>query len=125
MDVGDWLRSLGLGRYEAAFRENEIDADVVPELTDADLTELGVPPGDRRRLLGAIAGLRAAKARAKPTIGQPQTPPPSAAERRQLTVMFCDIVGSTALSARLDPEDMRDVIPAYQGACTGAIARYD
>ena len=124
MDVADWLGRLGLGRYESAFREHEIDADVLPELTDADLGELGLP-GDRERLLKAIAGLGRAR-----TPSQPRGPPATLgqenlAERRQLTVMFCDIVGSTALSARLDPEDMREVIRAYQHACSGAVARYD
>ncbi len=126
MDVGVWLRGLGFSHYEAVFRENEIDADVLPELTDSDLAELGVPLGDRKRLLRAIAALGPAR-----TPSQSGSPPPAplaqenAAERRQLTVMFCDIVGSTALSARLDPEDMREVIRAYQDACARAVARYD
>src|SRR5271157_1558698 len=114
MDVGVWLRSLGLGQYEAAFRESAIDAEVLLELTDADLEKIGVPLGHRKRLLKAIAGLGATETAAKPVSAAP-TPPSSidAAERRQLTVMFCDLVGSTALSARLDPEDMREVIRAY------------
>ena len=107
------------------FRDNSVGPDVLPDLTDGDLEKLGVTLGDRKRLLKAIASL----------IGPAQTlaklsgPPPAplhqenAAERRQLTVMFCDLVGSTALSARLDPEDMREVIRAYQDASSGAIAR--
>ena len=126
MDVAGWLRGLGLAQYEAAFREAAIGPDVLPELTDSDLEKLGIALGDRKRLLRAIGSLRLAD-----TLAQPRVPPPTprsregGAERRQLTVMFCDLVGSTALSARLDPEDMREVIRAYQDACSGAIARYD
>src|SRR6516162_3048912 len=101
MDVGGWLGTLGLGQYEALFRANEIDADILPELTDADLEKLGVPLGHRKRLLRAISGLGAPGALAQ-TSAAPSTTtaakPPDAAERRQLTVMFCDLVGSTALS---------------------------
>ncbi|VIO78634.1 adenylate/guanylate cyclase domain-containing protein [Bradyrhizobium ivorense] len=114
MDVGEWLRGLGLEQYETAFREAEVGADVLPDLTDADLVELGVSLGNRKRLLKAVAALRG-----------PAPQVPDEAERRQLTVMFCDLVGSTEISARLDPEDMRDVIRAYQDACSGVIARYD
>ena len=126
MDVAGWLRGLGLAQYEAAFREAAIGPDVLPELTDSDLEKLGIALGDRKRLLRAIGSLRLAD-----TLAQPRVPPPTprsregGAERRQLTVMFCDLVGSTALSAQLDPEDMREVIRAYQDACSGAIARYD
>src|SRR5271165_2027689 len=126
MDVADWLRSLGLGQYEATFRDNSVGPDVLPDLTDGDLEKLGVTLGDRKRLLKAIASLGPAQTLAKPS-GPPPAPLPqeNAAERRQLTVMFCDLIGSTALSARLDPEDMREVIRAYQDASSGAIARYD
>src|ERR1700731_4380931 len=105
MDVGAWLRGLGLGQYEGAFRENEIESDVLPELTESDLEKLGLPLGPRKRILKAIASL----GEAPKTSGVESVAPPTAdaAERRQLTVMFCDLVGSTALSARLDPEDMR------------------
>ena len=125
MDVGVWLRSLGLSHYEAAFADNSIDADILPDLSDSDLKELGLTLGDRKRLLKAIANLGAAL-----TLPQPAGPPTAlpqsdAAERRQLTVMFCDLVNSTGLTARLDPEDTRDVVRAYQDACSGAIARYD
>src|ERR1700730_9930853 len=111
MDIGDWLRGLGLEQYVPAFVENAIGWDVLPKLTADDLKEIGVAAvGDRRRLLEAIAALPKAPAeRATPTT-------PAGAERRQLTVMFCDLVGSTALAARLDPEDMRDVIGAYHAA---------
>ena len=118
MDVGVWLRSLGLGQYEAAFRDNEIDGEVLPNLTAEDLKDLGVAiVGHRRKLLLAIGALSAAPA-APPPIAEAvaptePTPAPAFAERRQLTVMFVDLVGSTALSARLDPEDMREVVGAY------------
>jgi class 3 adenylate cyclase/predicted ATPase len=125
MDVGDWLRSLGLGQYEAVFREAEIGADVLPDLTDADLAQLGIPLGNRKRLLKAISNLGSTETAAKPAAPMSPQTATDAAERRQLTVMFCDLVGSTAISARLDPEDMREVIRAYQDACSGAIARYD
>ena len=128
MDVGVWLRSLGLGQYEAAFRDNEIDGEVLPKLTVEDLKDLGVAVvGHRRKIMSAIEALNApsaAPAAAARCSSRP-TPLPDAAERRQLTVMFCDLVGSTALSARLDPEDMRQVIRAYQDACSGVVARYD
>jgi len=120
VDVGAWLRGLGLGQHEALFRQHDIDAWVLSELTDGDLEKLGVPMGHRKRLLKAIASLGA-----KPAIPPPPQSSPDVAERRQLTVMFCDLVGSTAMSGRLDPEDMREVIRAYQDACSGAIARYD
>src|SRR6516164_9913015 len=115
MDVGGWLRSLGLGQYEALFRASEIDADILPELTETDLEKLGVPLGHRKRLLRAISGLAAPEtsaARSASTVPRPQ----DAAERRQLTVMFCDLVGSTALSVRFDPEELREEIRAYQNA---------
>src|ERR1700747_3007850 len=118
MDVGSWLRSLGLGQYEAVFRTNEIDETVLPSLTAEDLKELGVAAvGHRRKLLDAIAALRADSS-ASPTANPGPTAvdaaPQDSAERRQVTVMFSDLVGSTALSARMDPEDLREVMSAYQ-----------
>src|ERR1700737_1080115 len=109
MDVAAWLRGLGLERYEPAFRDNEIDWEALPKLTAGDLKDLGGVLGShRRKLLEAVAALHgktdAAAERAS------AVPP---AERRQLTVTFCDLVGSTALSARLDPEDLREVIAGY------------
>src|SRR6516165_131636 len=117
MDVGGWLRSLGLGQYEALFRASEIDADILPELSEADLEKLGVPLGHRKRLLRAISNLAAAETSAARSAS---TGPKShdVAERRQLTVMFCDLVGSTPLSARLDPEDLRGIIGAYHRCVT-------
>ena len=111
MDIGGWLRGLGLERYEQAFRENEIDLRVLRKLTADDLKELGVAAiGHRRLLLKAITEL-VAGARRDAAEDVPAASPANAtaeAERRQLTVMFCDLVGSTPLSARLDPEDLRD-----------------
>src|SRR5690242_16885687 len=103
MDIAGWLRILGLERYEQVFRENRIEADVLQSLTVEDLKDLGVSVvGDRRRLLDAIAGLSAAPpAPARKASGNP--PALLNPERRQLTVMFCDLVGSTALASRLDP----------------------
>jgi class 3 adenylate cyclase len=124
MDVAVWLRGLGLQQYEALFRENDIDAEVLSDLTDGDLEKIGVSLGHRKRLLKAIATL-AGPAGAPPAATTPIPPMAYAAERRQLTVLFSDLAGSTALSARLDPEDMREVIRAYQDACSGAVARYD
>src|SRR5271163_2256142 len=108
MDVGVWLHGLGLGEYEAAFRENKIDGDVLPNLTADDLKELGVAVvGDRRKLLSAIASLSGPPASDTAAAAQPAAPRDQHAqdtgERRQVTVMFSDLVGSTALSARLDP----------------------
>src|SRR6476660_10416498 len=106
MDVAAWLRGLGLERYEAAFRDNEIDWEALPRLTAQDLKDLGVVlGGHRRKLLDAIAALGAAAV-------SRDAPAPADAERRQLTVMFCDLVGSTPLSTRFAPEDLREVIGA-------------
>ena len=131
MDIGAWLRGLGLGRYEQAFRDNEIDTAVLPKLTAADLKDLGVTlVGHRRRLLDAIDALRAdggpPPARSADTNATPSSAaaPAIQAERRQLTVMFVDLVGSTALSRRLDPEDMHEVIRAYQNTVGREVARF-
>src|SRR6516225_7035876 len=120
MDVAALLRGLGLERYETAFRDNEIDWAVLPELTSEDLREIGVVPiGHRRRLLDAIAALRTE------TPATSDAAAPAVAERRQLTVMFCDLAGSTALSARLDPEDYREVITAYHRAVADVVRSFD
>ena len=108
MDIAAWLRGMSLEQYEPVFRANEIDPRVLPNLTAEDLKDLGVSlVGHRRRLLDAIAALRT-EAPAASTAVSRETPPLAEAERRQLTVMFCDLVGSTALAARLDPEDLRE-----------------
>src|SRR5262249_4496512 len=130
MDVVVWLRGLGLGKYEAAFRENKIDERVLPNLTQEDLKELGVTAlGHRRILLDAIAALRADACGKDPSVdaatpsGTPSPHPEDRAERRQVTVMFSDLVGSTALSARIDPEDLREVISAYQTCVAETVGR--
>jgi len=130
MDIGSWLRSLGLERYEAAFRENEIDETVLPSLTHETLKELGVTAvGHRLKLLGAIAALGSDGATKPPSADEatvPAAPSVTAedrAERRQVTVMFSDLVGSTALSARMDPEDLREVISAYQQCVAKTVQR--
>src|SRR6266571_3145520 len=122
MDIGGWLRNLGLGQYESAFIENAIDTDVLPELTEGDLEKLGIPLGDRKRLIKAIKAMAGGSPSALITSEVGENAPSDyspmvAAERRHLTVMICDLVGSTALSARLDPEDMSAVIDAFQAAC--------
>ena len=122
MDIGVWLRGLGLGQYEQVFHEHKIGADVLPSLTVEDLKDLGVTlVGDRRRLLEAIAAFGAAASAA--TVAT--APVRADAERHQLTVMFCDLVGSTALSSQLDPEDLREVIAAYHRAVAETVARFD
>ena len=131
MDLVVWLRSLGLGKYEAVFRENEIDETVLPNLTAEDLKELGVTAlGHRRKLLDAIAALRADASGKASSVDDATTTSPASispedrAERRQVTVMFSDLVGSTALSARMDPEDLRDVISAYQRCVAETVGRF-
>jgi class 3 adenylate cyclase len=129
MEIVVWLRSLGLGQYEAAFRDNEIDETVLPNLTAEDLKDLGVSVvGHRRKLLDAIAALRidagatpsSGAATSAPTVVSPE----DRAERRLVTVMFSDLVGSTALSARMDPEDLREVIAAYQKCVAETVGRF-
>src|SRR5690349_18857088 len=134
MNVAAWLQSLRLERYEPLFRENEIDWEVLPKLTSEDLKEIGVIPiGHRRRLLDAIAVLRTSlepaiepTANAQPSgSGTERAAVEWSAERRQLTVLFCDLAGSTALSSRLDPEDMREVLGAYHKAVAEVVAGFD
>ena len=133
MDVGGWLRSLALGQYEAAFRDNDIDGEILRELTAEDLIGLGIGSiGHRRKLLAAIAALRETpeRAPAAPQAERAKTAPRSeladaaVGERRQLTIMFCDVVGSTELATRLDPEDLRDVIGAYQRCAADVLGRF-
>jgi class 3 adenylate cyclase len=124
MDVAAWLQGLGLERYVPAFRDNEIDWEVLPKLTSEDLREIGITAiGHRRKLLDAVAALGAAVPAAAVTA--PGAPAQVDAERRQLTVVFCDLVGSTALSARFDPEDLRELIGAYHHAVAAAVAGFD
>ena len=126
MDVAAWLQDLGLERYVPAFRDNDIDAEVLLKLTAEDLISIGVASvGHRRKLLDAIASLGMAVPAAVVTAPALGAPAQVDAERRQLTVMFCDLVGSTALSARLDPEDLREVIGAYHRVVAQVIAGFD
>ena len=128
--LSTWLRELGLERYTAIFAANDVDLDALRLLTDVELEKLGVSLGHRKKLLRAIGELNGSEAPA-PTAQPIQACPPTresitdAAERRQLTVMFCDLVGSTALAERLDPEELRDLMQAYQRACGDVVARYD
>ena len=137
MDVGGWLRGLGLGQYEDKFRDNKVDTDLLPRLTADDLRDIGVSAvGDRRRLLDAIAALAGAlpgggAVDSPPEDGRPSGPPMDRAgrphgarleaERRPITVLFCDLVGSTGLSARLDAEDWRNLVSAYLDAASAAV----
>ena len=125
--IADWLKKLGLSEYAQRFAENHVDFSVLPELTDQDLKDLGIVLGDRRKLLRAIADLNGIeKIQSKPTEAAttPVAPQPQdSAERRQVSVMFADLVGSTALSARMDPEDLREIISAYQRCVTETVRR--
>src|SRR5208337_849479 len=126
MDVGGWLRSLRLGQYEANFRDNKIDADVLPQLTADDLKDIGVSAvGDRRRLLAAIAALSGPTPSANAPVSSPKPAPAKgleiSAERRPITVMFCDLVGSTSLASRLDAEDWRNLVGAYLDEASAAV----
>jgi class 3 adenylate cyclase len=122
MDIGTWLGGLGLARYEKAFQDNDIDAGLLHSLTADDLRQLGVGSiGHRRRLLDAIAALSAAAA---PEALETPVILPAEAERRQLTVLFCDMVGSTALASRLDPEDLREVLGAFHAAVAEAVRQF-
>ncbi|HEY1864810.1 MAG TPA: adenylate/guanylate cyclase domain-containing protein, partial [Roseiarcus sp.] len=125
MDVGEWLRGLGLGKYEDIFRANAIVAELLPRLTAEDLKEIGVSAlGDRLRLLDAIAAMGGATPANVPPRSHKPAPPASperAAERRPITVMFCDLVGSTALAGKLDAEDWRNLVNAYLDEATNAV----
>jgi class 3 adenylate cyclase len=120
--IEEWLQTLGLPQYGPAFVEADIDPSVLPDLTEADLERLGVTLGHRKRLLRAIAALAEAAPTAPPI---PAAAAGREAERRQVTVMFCDLVGSTALSARLDPEDLREVIGRYRACVTQTASGFD
>jgi class 3 adenylate cyclase/predicted ATPase len=128
MELEGWLRKLGLEQYEAVFREHEIDSAVLPKLTAEDLKEIGVKPiGHRRKLLDAIAALRAEGSGSAPSsdvIPDSDQAATDSAERRHVTVMFSDIVGSTALSERMDPEDLREIISAYQTCVASPVRRF-
>ena len=121
-DVDEWLERLGLSRYRAIFAEHDIDREILPDLTDQDLEKLGLSLGHRKKLLRAIAELVPSGERGATRTSRRRR---VAAERRQLTVLFCDLVGSTELAARLDPEDLREVMGAYQAACAQVIGRFE
>jgi class 3 adenylate cyclase len=121
-EISDWLEKLGMSEYAQRFAENGIDFGVLPDLTDQDLKDIGVLLGHRRKLLRAIADLNGGAAKAAPPVGPPAGGQDTA-ERRQVTVMFCDLVGSTALSARMDAEDLREVISTYQKCVAKTVGR--
>ncbi|TIN07718.1 adenylate/guanylate cyclase domain-containing protein [Mesorhizobium sp.] len=139
MNIAVWLRGLGLEQYILAFDENAIDAEILPRLTAEDLKEIGVAAlAHRKRILEAIAAMQGEPALepAKPASASPirtsasvdrsgEPGRPREAERRQLTVMFVDLVGSTALATRLDPEEMRDLLRKFQNTVAGEVVRYE
>src|SRR5690242_17438039 len=127
-EFGTWLESIGLGAHAELFARERIGFDVLPQLSEQDLKELGLPLGDRKRILRAIAELDGPSHDASPRHEPEPTVavrPPLEAERRQLTILFADLVGSTALSTDLDPEEMREVLRAYQNAVAGEVARFE
>jgi class 3 adenylate cyclase len=121
--IADWLEKLGMSEYVQRFAENGVDVSVLPHLTDQDLKDLGVLLGHRRKMLATIAQLASA-VQAPPQSAMTESKPQDTAERRQVTVMFSDLVGSTALSARMDPEDLREVISAYQKCVAETVPRF-
>src|SRR4249920_3749414 len=130
-ELADWLEKLGMSEYAERFAEDRIDFSVLPDLSDQDLKDLGIVLGDRRKILRAIGTPAKAKQSTTPPViaGSEASPPLAAtteasAERRQVTVMFSDLVGSTALSARMDPEDLREVISAYQKCVAETVQRF-
>jgi class 3 adenylate cyclase len=123
-EIADWLRALGMSEYAERFAENGIDISVLRHLTDQDLKDIGVLLGHRRKLLAAIAELAGTPpAGPQPALTEPK--PQDVAERRQLTVLFCDLVASTALASRLDPEDLREILGAYHGCVAETVAGFD
>ena len=124
-NIREWLEGLSLGKYADAFNEHEVDFEVLPELAEPDLEKIGIPLGPRKKLLKAIAALSAdVDEQPEATEAAPPTQAAPEAERRQLTVMFVDLVGSTALSRHLDPEDHRDIMRRYQDAVAVAVTHY-
>ena len=123
-EISDWLEKLGMSEYAQRFAENDIDTSVLPHLTEGNLKELGISLGHRVKLLAAIRELGRVPATAEPTATPSEPKPQDTAERRQVTVMFSDLVGSTALSARMDPEDLREIISAYQKCVAEAVRRF-
>ena len=124
MPIGDWLRAIGLDALVGSFEERDIDLDIVSDLTEADLREIGLTLGQRKRFLRAVQALSAAPQPSSPPSPEPE-PVQVAADRRHLTVMFCDMVGSTALSEKLEPEDLLHIVQSYQDCCTSIVIGYD
>jgi SAM domain (Sterile alpha motif)/Adenylate and Guanylate cyclase catalytic domain len=126
--IADWLKKLGMSEYAQSFADNRIDFSVLPDLTDQDLEKIGIVLGDRRKILRAIGGLDGGgKAAQRTAVSAEVTSiarPHDTAERRQVTVMFSDLVGSTALSACIDPEDLREIISAYQKCVAETVQRF-
>ena len=123
--IAEWLEKLGMSEYAQRFAENKIDVSVLRHLTDQDLKDIGVPLGHRRKMLAAIAELAEVPSRSRRSLTVAKEPKPhDTAERRQVTVLFSDLVGSTALSARMDPEDLREVISAYQKCVAETVQRF-
>jgi class 3 adenylate cyclase len=122
-EIGDWLEKLGMPEYGECFAENKIDLSVLPHLTDQDLKDIGVPLGHRRKMLAAISEV-AADTASEPKVFEPEPKPQETAERRQVTVLFSDLVGSTALAGRMDPEDLREVISGYQKCVAETVQRF-
>src|SRR3984893_6835554 len=126
MDVAAWLRGLGLEQYAPAFCDNDVDGEVLLELTADDLISIGVTSvGHRRKLLAAIAALGAGGPGAATTAAPRNASGQVEAERRQLTIMFCDLVGSTPLALRFDPEDLREIIAAYHRVVADTVGRFE
>src|SRR3984885_5468488 len=122
--IADWLEKLNLGQYAQRFAENDIDVSVLRHLTDADLEKIGVSLGHRRKILAAVAELPGAFPSKREPAASIEPKAQDTAERRQVTVMFSDLVGSTALSARMDPEDLREVISGYQKCVAETVQRF-
>ncbi len=130
--IREWLEGLGLGKYVETLSDNDIDLEVLPDLSESDLQSLGVSLGHRKKMLKGIEALTADDgsldrvASSTAAGARKEVPSPHHdAERRQLTVMFCDLVGSTALSGQIDPEDYRAIIQAYQEACASVVTQYE
>src|SRR5215217_675375 len=125
-EIERWLAPLGLAQLAPVLRAHDVDLEILPELSEADLEKLGFSLGQRKKLLKAVASLPRPSSLTAPNATPAPSPiPTTSAERRQLTVMFCDLVGSTALASRLDPEDLREIIGAYQKRVVKIVARYD
>src|SRR6187401_1562938 len=121
MTIAEWLQSVGLEKYAALFEAHEITVDVLPHLTGADIERLHLPIGPQRRLIVELQKLAAGAREVEHALADPRPTLAGGAERRQLTVMFCDIVGSTALAERLDPEELRDLLRRYRKTCSDAV----